>query len=542
MNPDGLSYLDLASDAATGGPLKLVNAYWSPGYPALISIAIFLFRPSPDQEFALIHFVNLLIFIFALWSFSFFLRNWFQTIERERGINQSWKYYFTPFAFCTFLWFTLQYIGTEGVTPDLAVAAMVFLAAGLTCRVSLPDSDWKDYVALGLVLGLGYYVKAAMFPLGLILLVLLFLLLPLSGDLVRRKLLASLSLSLLVFLLVAAPLVTALSVRARILTIGEAGRLNYAWFVDRLRWADNVEHPRPYETPNHPAPKLDTEPLTLVFASPIGGTYPLWYDPSYWYAGVKVQFHLRRQITTLEQSFQDCKEAVVDSMAFIAGALVLFVLGLGSKAPLMLPRRSWWQLAWPLAAWAMYALVHVESRFLGAFLVLLWLATYGAVMFRVDRRIAIAITATVLATVLVPFTATMAWESARSAKELVHPKVPDYQIAALALRELGLRSGDRLAVVGYGFDCYYARYDRLRIVAQIPDPTEFWHLSKPELKSLEERLASVGVKAAVVAQNRPDAAPTAAWKDVKLSDSVLSVLLLSPEVADVSPHSGLGYQ
>ncbi len=541
MNPDGLSYLDLASDASTGGPLKLVNAYWSPGYPALISIAIFLFRPSPDQEFALIHIVNLLIFIFALWSFSFFLRNWFQTIERERGVNENWKYYFTPFAFCTFLWFTLQYIGTEGVTPDLAVAAMVFLAAGLTCRASLPDSDWKQYVALGLVLGLGYYVKAAMFPLGLILLILLFLLLPLSGDLVRRKLLASLSLSLLVFLLVAAPLVTALSVRARTLTIGEAGRLNYAWFVDRLRWADNVERPRPYETPNHPAPKLDTEPLTLVFASPIGGTYPLWYDPSYWYAGVTVQFDLRRQIMTLEQSFQDSKEAVVDSMAFIAGALVLFVLGLGSKAPLMLPRRSWWQLAWPLAAWAMYALVHVESRFLGAFLVLLWLATYGAVMFRVDRRIAIAITATVLATVLVPFTATIAWESARSAKELVHPKVPDYQIAALALRRLGLQSGDRLAVVGYGFDSYYARYDRLRIVAQIPDPTEFWHLSTPELKSLEERLASVGVKA-VVAQNRPDAASTTDWKDVKLSDSVLSVLLLSPEVANVSPHSGHGYQ
>src|SRR5208282_1563795 len=59
MNPDGLSYLDLASEALAGGPSKLLNSYWSPGYPALIGIAMLVFRPSADQEFALIHFVNL---------------------------------------------------------------------------------------------------------------------------------------------------------------------------------------------------------------------------------------------------------------------------------------------------------------------------------------------------------------------------------------------------------------------------------------------------------------------------------------------------
>jgi len=67
------------------------------------------------------------------------------------------------------------------------------------------------------------------------------------------------------------------------------------------------------------------------------------------------------------------------------------------------------------------------------------------------------------------------------------------------------------------------------VVAQIPDAREFWHLSAPELKSLAERLASIGVKA-VVASNRPDASASADWKDVKVSDSVrLTVLLLSPQ-------------
>src|SRR5277367_1698112 len=193
MNPDGLSYLDLASEAVTSGPRSLVNSYWSPGYPAVIGVAMFLFHPAPEQEFALIHFVNLLIFVFALAAFSIFLRHWFAAIRAEESGKEAWKHYFTPFAFCTFLWFTLNDIGTEVVTPDLAVAAIVFLAAGLVCRISLAGSGWMHYAALGFVLGVGYYVKAAMLPLGVALLVLLFFLSPLANDTTRRKLAASLS-------------------------------------------------------------------------------------------------------------------------------------------------------------------------------------------------------------------------------------------------------------------------------------------------------------------------------------------------------------
>src|SRR5262245_55620059 len=143
MSADGLSYLDLASRALSGGPTELLNGYWSPGYPALISIALFLFRPSADQEFPLIHFVNFLIFIFTLWSFSVFFRYWIIAPQEDEAVNEDNKTYLTPFAFSTFLWFTLSFSGTNLVTPDLAVAAIVFLAAGITCRLSLPGSCWK---------------------------------------------------------------------------------------------------------------------------------------------------------------------------------------------------------------------------------------------------------------------------------------------------------------------------------------------------------------------------------------------------------------
>ena len=534
MNPDGLSYLDLASASVTGGPSKLVNGYWSPGYPALIGIAMFLVRPSSGQEFPLVHFVNLLIFIFALWAFSTFLHYWLESLRGDELPDENWKTCVTcvkPFAFCAFLWYTLKFIGTEVVTPDLGMAAIVFLAAGFGCRLSLPDARWWHYGSLGFILGVGYYVKAAMFPLALVFLVLLSFLLPLSRGVTRQKLLVSLSFSCLAFLLVAAPLVAALSVRAKTLSFGEAGRLNYAWYANQRRWADDVEHPKVNETADHPAPKLLKTPLTLAFASPINGTYPLWYDPSYWYADLKVRFDLHKQITAIKETVPVYKNLVYESMAFISGAIVLWVFAFHEKLHLIALRRLFWQIAWPLVAFSMFALVHVEPRFLGAFLVLFWLAIYGALIFRTDRRITAAICATVLSTVMIPFTGHVTKEGVRIARDLVHPRQPEYQIAALGLRDLGLQRGDRLAIVGFAYNCFYARYDGLRIVAQIPNANEFWHLNTPELKSLEERLSSIGVKA-VVASKRPDTyALNGDWRVVKVSDAVqLSVLLLSPEV------------
>ena len=166
MDADGLSYLELASAALSGGATELVNGYWSPGFPALISIAFFLFRPSVVQEFPIVHLVNFLIFGFALWAFSFFFRYWSVAQFGDELLNWQRKRYATAFAFSTFLWFTVGFIGVKNVTPDLAVAATIFLAAGICCRLSLPKSSWKHCAALGFVLGVGYYFKAAMFPLG----------------------------------------------------------------------------------------------------------------------------------------------------------------------------------------------------------------------------------------------------------------------------------------------------------------------------------------------------------------------------------------
>lgn len=513
LTPDGLSYIDLASAAVDGGPGKLVNGYWSPGYPALIGIAFLLFHPSATQEFPLVHTLNVLIFGWTLWSFTFFYKEWRAAVRVERSgevVN-----HLPGFAVATFLWFILNFIGVTNVSPDLCVAAIVFLAAGVVYRICLPGSTWKDYGALGLVLGLGYYFKAALFPLSLILLGLLIVLWPSPARGGRPKVLFATA----VFLLVTAPLVTVLSVHARRFTFGDAGRINYAWFVNGRVWTATMEHP---------APKLLTSPVTLVFASPIGGTYPLWYDPSYWYANAQVRFDLRQQIHAFEETVRTYKEIVYQTIAYTAGAIVLAVFSFRRGAGI--PRTVWWQLAWPAAALSMYALVTVEPRYVGAFLALFYLGLYGALVLQVHKEVAGAVCATVLIAAVFPFGALFARTTSESIRDALMSRPPDYQVAARALQHLGLVRGDNLAVVGYAHDCYYARCARMRVVAQIPDDQAFWRLSAPEVKAVADRLAAVGVKA-IVAFDRPAASGDAGWNDLALPDSrKFSILILQRAV------------
>lgn len=541
LNADGLSYVDLASEASRGGPSQLVNGLWSPGYPALISIVFFLFRPSPSHEIPLVHVVNFLLFSFTLWTFTVFFRSWHEHLCGGTAENENRNGYVTALAFCTFLWFTLRFIGTEYVTPDLGVAGIVFLAAGISYRLVLPGSTWKRYAALGLVVGMGYYFKAIMLPLGVALLVILSITLPLSNGVAWRKLLLSLSLSLSVLLVVTAPLVAALSIQAKKLSFGDAGHLNYVWHVNKVPWPDATGGRELNTTLKHPARKLLTTPLTLEFASPIAGTYPLWYDPSYWYAGAKAKFDMHQQIAELKESLAAYQYILFLAMPFLAAETALYISSLHEKPSVAPPRIAWWQLAWALVACSLCAIVHTEARYVSPFLVLFCLAVYRALIFRVNRQVAIAVCSAVLFAVMVPFTFYMATLSAGFIRDLGHPRMSDDQVAALGLRDLGLKPGDRLAIVGRAYDCYYARYDRLRVVAQIPNAQEFWRLNVSDLKSLSERLASIGVKALVVS-DRPERSPLGDWRDIKVSDSArLSVLLLSSETTQSHTAASVPY-
>lgn len=121
----------------------------------------------------------------------------------------------------------------------------------------------------------------------------------------------------------ALPLVVLVSRRTGHASIGEAGRLNYVWFVNGLQpyvgWTG--EPAAPSGTPEHPPRSLLERPLVLEFASPLPGTYPLWYDPSYWYAGIKIRFDLKQQRIALKNSLIIYLRAALQMGGLVAGAV-----------------------------------------------------------------------------------------------------------------------------------------------------------------------------------------------------------------------------
>src|SRR5712692_2796306 len=175
MSPDGISYLDMGSAFVRRDWANALNAYWSPLYGWILGIVVEAVKPSPKWEFPLVHFVNFVIFLIALLAFRF-LWHALQTfrddptVDRESGSNPEVtlpKWALTILGYAVFLWAALELEGLYDVSPDLAVLACVCFAAGALVRLRQRPVLWK-FALFGLVLGVGYWVKAVLFPLGFV--------------------------------------------------------------------------------------------------------------------------------------------------------------------------------------------------------------------------------------------------------------------------------------------------------------------------------------------------------------------------------------
>jgi len=535
MFSDGLSYLDIGSEASNGDLTALGNTYWSPAYPTLIGGAYFLLRPSAANEVPILQLLNFFIFILTLGAFSVFFRCWSRSIPEFEQASSTDKGLFTLFAFASFLWFIATLIELTLTTPDMLTAAMVFLLAAMGIRVSRPDATWKHFAALGALLGLGIYVKAALFPLAFAFIALLFLSLARTSEIPRKRLLAFLAMTTGMCAVVAAPLIVSMSVQEGKLSMGDTGSLNYLWVVDQFKpgyvgWTGGTAPE--YGTPLHPPRTLMENPTVLEFATPIAGTYPLWHSPGYWYAGAKPVFHLGLQLLKIRASMHEYLQILIrawGSDGFLGGAILLFALSRGKSKSADRWRMSFWLPAWLLVACAMYALVWAQWRYTAPFLLLLCLGAYRALVFRVERRVAIGVCTIALLIAMTPLALSFAKSLVTSVRQFRHPVEEDYVTAAKNLQRLGLEPGDKLAFVGnVDHHPYYARYDRLRVVSQIEDADEFWRLSANDAKRVEDRLASIGVTA-LVAFNRPASDQGSGWKEAgALEGRAVSVLLLRP--------------
>ncbi|HEX9919123.1 MAG TPA: hypothetical protein VGA87_08150, partial [Pyrinomonadaceae bacterium] len=287
MGADGIAYLDIGDAYWRGDWAAAVNAMWSPFYSWLTGLTLRLFQPSPFDEFTVVRLLNFALYLLSLAAFVFFLRE----LERFRRTRmndgdaapdsdalprRAWL----VFAYALFVWTSLSMNRVARTSPDVLVSALVFVASALLLRIRLRRAGWLTFALFGLTLGVGYLTKTFMFPLAFVFLAAgLFA----YGDV--RRAAPRVVFALAVFLAVSAPFVFALSRAKGRLTIGDTGRLNYAWHVNGttpfIHWqGESAGGCGGSGAPAHPTRKLSDSPALYEFGSPVAGTYPPWYDPT----------------------------------------------------------------------------------------------------------------------------------------------------------------------------------------------------------------------------------------------------------------------
>lgn len=530
MNPDGVSYLDVADKYLQHDWTWAVNAYWSPLYSWLLGAALFVLRPSSYWEYPVVHLVNFLIYLVCFVCFEFLLGQIirYQTGPSDEGSGEKFlpAWAWQAIGYLLFLWCTLVLITIEVVTPDMLVAASVFLLSGLLIRLRLQPEKWLTVVAFGITLAVAYLAKAVMFPMAFV-----FLIVALFSFGNIRKAMPRVVLAGVLFLIVSAPFLFALRQAKGRWTFGESGRLAYAWLIDGteayIHWRGL---PPGTGTPVHPTTRIFENPSAYEFKEPIKSTYPPWYDASYWNEGLVGRFNPRGQIVVLSQCLLAYYAVFINNPVGMALLVTFLVLQFYAKTPLWqwITRIRFWQLLFPaIVALSMYALIHVETRYIGAFIVLVWLALFSSVRFRDDEGSTRLKYAAVIALVVAGMTVVLAKQmvpAVSSLPDVVRQEGSQYWQVADGLSQMGVKPGDQVAFIGSGFGSgsFWGRLAKVQIIAEITagsdmavrdDVEEFWHSSNDVKRQVIDAFSKTGAKC-IVADKIPPGVDYPGWKKI----------------------------
>src|ERR1051325_7001172 len=270
------------------------------------------------------------------------------------------------------------------------------------------------------------------------------------------------------------------------------------------------------------------KPPTLEFAGSMGGTFPLWYDPADWYAGVTAHFQLMSQLRVFRTSLRQLFD-----YWFVANPLIpTALLGLWASrqrarhrsSPTSAPMTT--LVLWSFMAIALYAAVNPEPRLVAPFVLLLvlwaFVAAGGPGAAGGTRRTRAA---QVVATILAGYVCIVAASDVNHlARQVIHAGEPSYLEAATNLRRSGLGPGASLAVIDMNsgrFDftfAYAAHAAHDSVVAQIPSPESFPELTDLEVEQLASRLAEIRVAAIIAWHADQRLLPGKGWRFVTLGD------------------------
>jgi 4-amino-4-deoxy-L-arabinose transferase-like glycosyltransferase len=474
LQNDTVSYLDMGSLFFSGHFARIVNGTWGPLYAMLLGAWLRLLRPTPQWEYPWIHLLLFLVFLFCIACFDAFLAALLEFRERQSASDErddGSGPALTIIGYAIFAWATLILVTIQETNPDMLVAAFLFLACACTLRIHSRGASWGAIGLLGLAAAGGYLTKAAFLPVGALLIAAA----AIAGPDLRSKLRVG-GLAALVAGLLALPYVAALSIQRGRLTFTQTGQYNYAVHVNGVadrHWQG--ETPGAGQ-PVHPTRQLLHSPAVFEFATPLPGTYPYWFDPSYWYEGVETPFdwtHQKRATLGNAEAFVGLAFAI--NCAPLSLLILLQSLALRRKGAVRRTIKYWIVLLPAAVALVPYVLIHWETRYLaGSLCVLMVTAIASARLPALPQTRQVYAAAAVLVVVLFflpggpsSTASTLGfWQAVRHS----WPQSENvYWRAASALHEAGYPEGTKVATIEFGDMTHvlWARLARVQIVAEV---------------------------------------------------------------------------
>lgn len=523
MDPDGIAYLDIGDAYFKGDWNTALNGLWPPLYSWILGLALLVLKPSPRWEFFVVHLINFVIYLFTLGCFHFFLRELIR-YHRNRTARLSGEgsvalpeWAWLALGYTLFLWSSLSLITVQEDSPDMLVAALVYLASGILLRIRMGFANWLTFALLGAVLGVGYLAKTFMVPVAFT-----FLGITIFSSSNLRRVVPRVLIALVFFLLVGSPFIAALSIAKGCLTFGDSADLNYSFHVNGIPFAHWQGEPPGNGTPKHPTRKIYDAPAIYEFGTPIGGTYPPWHDPSYWNEGAVPRFDLKGHIRVLESSALTYFNIFfLSGGSWIAGCLVLYLMG-GRRWLCVKDIAEHWNLLVPaVAVLGALPLLHVEPSYIGSFVVLLWIGLFSGVRLpdsQDSKKLAVCVMVAMVTVMIMATSFPIVLQAGRTALDLIQGRYPwpyeQWQVAE-GLHRMGVQSGDRVVFIGRAFGNSWARLARVRIVAEMPAAEEvksFWAADSLVKSQVIKAFAGTGA-VAIVTRNAPSSV-SAEWQRI----------------------------
>lgn len=490
---DSISYLDMANYAAIGAWSKFINGYWSPLYPLVLAPFLKIIHPSPYFEVPTVKAINFIIYLAAIACFEFFLSGFIdyaQKVQEQEKIKLP-----DAIGFSRTLWrvtgyflFLSAFLSIGGVnedSPDVLMAALLLASIGFCFRI-IKNGSLTSYACLGLLLGLAYLCKTVMLPISAVIFIIM-----LANAIPEKRSWRNLAVAVLIFTSICLSWILLVATHIKGYDPFFNSRLTYISFV--LEEGDS--DPGFRNSLLHPKRIIFDSPQAYEFASPVAGTYPLWYDPSYWGAGARAKF------SPLKTASAALGNAWFYLEVFLYVPIATFLIAwaaekhfplsankIKSTAIIFLP--GFCALAGYLCNINAWIFSYAERYFI-AFYILLTIGIMLVMKLKHPR------TPALISIVVITLSSLMLiLHTVPDIDKVCSPQRNSWCNIAEALRKKGIKSGDVVLNMGNGLP-YWAEPYKLISGGSITDGDQFWRAGNQAKTRLLAVLKKAGFKAIV---------------------------------------------